>query len=286
MSRVTYVNGRYRPHAASHVHVEDRGFQFADGVYEVCEVREGRLIDEPLHLERLHYSLQELRIEMPMADAALGVVMREVISRNLIRNGYVYVQITRGSARRDHAFPVPPVRPSLVISARSLDPVANDAKAHKGVGIITLPDERWKRPDIKSISLLPNVLAKQVARERGAYEAWLVDETGLVTEGAASNAWIITGEGSLVTRRPDRSILRGVTRTTLLGVLEAQGLRLDERPFDVSEALNAREAFITGATTIVMPVISIDGVPVGNGMPGPISLKLRSIFHHFAVIER
>ena len=286
MGRITYVNGRYLPHGAAQVHVEDRGFQFADGVYEVCEVRAGHLIDAPRHFDRLTRSLRELSISPPAGEGALHVIMRQIIARNRVRDGYVYVQVTRGVAPRDHAFPVPPVRATLVVSARSLDPAANEAKAQKGVRVITVPDERWKRPDIKSISLLPNVLARQAAREQGAYEAWLVDEQGFVTEGAASNAWIVTREGVIVTRRPDHSILRGVTRTTLLDVLQARGLRLEERPFTVAQAQSAAEAFITGATTIVLPVICVDDIPIGNGKPGPISLMLRSCFHHFAVIER
>ena len=286
MGRITYVNGRYLPHGAARVHVEDRGFQFADGVYEVCEVRAGHLIDVPRHLERLKRSLGELAIVPATGEGALLVIMRQVIARNRVRDGYVYVQVTRGVAPRDHAFPVPPVRPTLVVSARSLDPEANEAKAQKGIRVITLPDERWKRPDIKSISLLPNVLARQAARAQGASEAWLVDEQGFITEGAASNAWIVTREGDIVTRRADHAILRGVTRTTLLDVLQARGLTLTERPFTVAQACSAAEAFITGATTIVLPVIAIDDVPIGDGKPGPLSLMLRSCFHHFAVIAR
>jgi D-alanine transaminase len=286
MSRVTYVNGRYLPHGAAAVHVEDRGFQFADGVYEVCEVRAGHLIDAPRHVERLHRSLRELAIASPMSDGALDVVLRQIIARNLIRDGYVYVQVTRGIAPRDHAFPLPPVRPTLVVSARALDPLANEAKARKGVRVITLPDERWKRPDIKSTSLLPNVLARQAARAAGAYEAWLVDEQGFVTEGSASNAWIITRAGVVVTRQAEHAILRGVTRTTLLDALKAHDLRLEERPFTVAEANGAAEAFVTGATTIVLPVVQIDDARIGEGTPGPISLMLRSCFHQFAAIAR
>ena len=277
MSRITYVNGRYVPHAQASVHVEDRGYQFADGVYEVCEIRSGELIDEERHLDRLGYSLSELQIIPPVGRAALKFIMRQVIHRNRVGNGLVYLQVTRGVAPRDHAFPKA-TRAALIVSARPLERAALDARAETGVKVITHPDERWRRPDIKSISLLPNILAKQAAKEQGAQEAWLVDDAGYVTEGSASNAWIITGEGTVVTRQADRSILRGVTRTGLLDVLAALGLKLEERPFSVSEALEASEAFLTGATTLVTPVVRIDGKPIGSGRPGKVVPRLRQAF--------
>ena len=282
MSRIAYVNGRYLPQQAATVHVEDRGYQFSDGVYEVCEVRGGRIIDQRRHLARLKRSLDELRIDMPMSEAALATVMRECVRRNRVRDGIIYLQITRGVARRDHAFPPPGTRPSVVIIAHGLDAVGNERIAADGVAVITVPDNRWLRVDIKSISLLPNVLAKQAARERGAKEAWFVDAEGNVTEGSSSNAWIVTKGGKVVTRPADHGILRGITRTVLIEVISAQGLQLEERPFTVEEAYGAREAFLTSASQIVMPVVRIDEHPVGNGAPGSIATALRAEFHRHA----
>ena len=282
MSRIAFVNGRYLPRGEATVHVEDRGYQFSDGVYEVCEVRDGRLIDERRHVERLQRSLGELRIRLPMSPAALGVVMRETIRRNRVHDGIVYLQITRGVARRDHAFPPPGTRPSIVVTARNLDMARNERAAAQGVAVVTLPDNRWERVDIKSISLLPNVLAKQAAREQGAGEAWFVDRDGKVTEGSSSNAWIVTMGGKVVTRAADKGILRGITRTVLIGAIEAQGLTLEERPFTVEEAYGAREAFLTAASQVVLPVVRIDGRPVGNGAPGSVATALRKDFHRHA----
>ncbi|HXF88362.1 MAG TPA: D-amino-acid transaminase [Xanthobacteraceae bacterium] len=282
MSRIAYVNGRYVPHRAAAVHVEDRGYQFSDGVYEVCEVRDGRLVDARRHLERLAYSLRELRIAEPMAMSALRVVLQEVIRRNRVRWGIVYLQVTRGVARRDHAFPPQPTRPNIVVTARNMDLAAAERTAGEGVAVITVPDNRWARVDIKSISLLPNVLAKQAAREAGAREAWFVDRQGRVTEGSSSNAWIVTPEGKVVTHPVNHSILRGITRTVLLDVIAAQGLTLEERAFSVEEAYAAREAFLTSASQIVIPVVRIDGRPIGNGAPGLVATALRREFHRFA----
>jgi D-alanine transaminase len=282
MSRIAYVNGRYLPRGDAMVHIEDRGYQFADGVYEVCEVRGGRIVDERLHLQRLQRSLGELRIAAPMAPAALGVVMHETVRRNRVRNGIVYLQITRGVARRDHGFPPPGTPPSLVVTARNLDFVGNEKVAAAGTAVITVPDNRWARVDIKSTALLPNVLAKQAAREQGAREAWFVDAQGRVTEGSSTNAWIVTQDGKVVTRPADHAILRGITRTVLIGAIEAQGLTFEERPFTVGEALAAPEAFVTAASQIVMPVVRIDGRPVGDGKPGPVTMALRQAFHKHA----
>ncbi|MGI8571001.1 MAG: D-amino-acid transaminase [Methylocella sp.] len=279
MSRAAYVNGRYVLHRDAMVHIEDRGYQFADGVYEVCEVFRGALIDERRHFERLAYSLAELQIAPPVPARALAVVVREVMARNRVENGFVYVQVTRGVAPRDHVFPQKPARPSLVVTARHVDPEKSDITARKGISIITTPDLRWKRADIKTISLLPNVLARQLARESGACEAWLVDSLGMVTEGAASNAWIISKAGVVVTRQLDHSILRGITRTTLIEIVAAEGLKLEERKFNLEEVFAAREAFITGATTLIMPVVRIDGRAIGAGIPGPVASKLRAMFH-------
>ena len=282
MSRIAYVNGRYLAHHTAAVHVEDRGYQFSDGVYEVCEVRGARLIDQRRHLARLKRSLDELRMDMPMPEAALAVVMRECMRRNRLRDGIIYLQITRGVARRDHGFPPPGTRPSVVVTTHSIDVAANERTAAEGVAVITVPDNRWQRVDIKSISLLPNVLAKQVARERGAKEAWFVDRNGHITEGSSSNAWIVTPGGKVVTRPADNGILRGITRTVLIDVIRAQGLELEERPFTAEEAYGAREAFLTSASQIVMPIICIDEHPVGNGAPGLIATALRAEFHRYA----
>jgi D-alanine transaminase len=284
LSRVAYVNGRYVPHREAMVHVEDRGYQFADGVYEVCEVREGRPVDERRHLDRLDRSLRELRIGWPISRQALGVVLRETVRRNRVRYGIVYLQITRGVAPRDHAFPPAETASSLVVTAKSLGAARNEAIAAAGIAVITVAENRWPRVDIKSVSLLPNVLAKQAAREAGAKEAWFVDQDGRVTEGSSTNAWIVTRDGKLVTRPTDHGILRGITRTVLLDVIAAQGLTFDERPFTVEEAQAAREAFVTSASQIVMPVVSIDGRPVGNGAPGLIATALRRDFHRYAEI--
>jgi D-alanine transaminase len=282
MSRIAYVNGRYLPMRAAAVQVEDRGYQFGDGVYEVCEVRGGRLIDERRHMARLVRSLDELRIRMPMSLAALGVVLREVVARNRVSYGIVYLQITRGVARRDHAFPVPDVPPSLVATARALNRARNEALAAKGIAVISVPDNRWGRVDIKTIGLLPNVLARQAAIEKGARDAWFVDSSGHVTESASGNTWIVTQAGTVVTRPADHAILRGITRTVLLEAIKAQGLAVEERAFTLEEAFAAREAFITSASQIVMPVVQIDDRTVGGGKPGPIATALRREFHDFA----
>lgn len=285
MSRIAYVNGRYLRRSEASVNIEDRGYQFADGVYEVCEVRGGRLVDERRHMERLQRSLNELRIALPMSLAALGTILRETVRRNRVVDGIVYLQITRGVAKRDHPFPSVPVRPAIVVTANRLDIQKMDTMAAEGVAVITVPDNRWDRVDIKSISLLPNVLAKQTAREQGAREAWFVDRAGFVTEGSSSNAWIVTREGKVVTRQADHTILKGITRAVVLEAMKAQGLELEERPFTVEEAQRAREAFLTSASQLVLPVVQIDGKPVGNGAPGLIASALRRDFHRFAELS-
>ena len=282
MSRIAYVNGRYLPQRKATVHIEDRGYQFSDGVYEVCEVRGGCVIDQRRHLARLKRSLGELDIALPMSETALGIIMRECMRRNRVHNGIIYLQITRGVARRDHAFPPPGTDPSVVVTARNIDFAGNERAAAEGLAVITVPDNRWQRVDIKSISLLPNVLAKQAARERGAKEAWFIDGRGQVTEGSSSNAWIVTKGGKVVTRPADNGILRGITRSVLIDVIKAQGLELEERPFTVEEAQGAREAFLTSASQIVMPVVRIDDRPVGNGAPGSVATALRAEFHRHA----
>ncbi|MGX7743559.1 D-amino-acid transaminase [Rhodopseudomonas parapalustris] len=282
MSRIAYVNGRYLDMRDASVNIEDRGYQFADGVYEVCEVRGGKLVDMSRHLARLQRSLRELRITEPMPLAALSVVMHQVVRRNRVNQGIVYLQVTRGVARRDHGFPVTPVKPAVVVTARSLDPSKGQANAARGIKVITLPENRWPRVDIKSTALLPNVLAKQAARDAGAYEAWYVDRDGFVTEGASSNAWIVTKEGRVVTRSADAGILAGVTRAVLIDAFEALQVRFEERPFTPAEAAGATEAFVTASSQIVMPVVAIDGQPIGDGKPGALVKRLREQFHRFA----
>jgi D-alanine transaminase len=279
MTRIVYVNGQYVPYAHAAVHAEDRGFQFADAVYEVCEVVRGRLVDETRHMARLTRSLAELRIPQPMTARAWSRVLRETIRRNRVRDGIVYLQVSRGAGPRDFLFPTSDVLPTVVCLARSVSPRRLAAAAEKGIAVATMPDTRWARCDIKTVMLLPAALAKESARGEGAKEAWFIDDKGYVTEGASSNAWIVDKEGRLVTRQVDHAILRGVTRTTLVDVLKRESLELVERPFTVEEAKAAREAFVTSATNIVMPVVSIDGQPVGNGAPGLLSQRLRAEFH-------
>lgn len=285
MSRIAYVNGRYVPHGKASVHIEDRGYQFADGVYEVCEVRRGKLVDARRHLDRLERSLFELLIDMPMSRAALELVLREIVRRNMVREGIVYLQVTRGVAPRDHAFPAPDTPPSLVVTARSQNVAVRNATAQTGIAVISLPETRWARVDIKSVGLLPNVLAKQAAKEAGAREAWFVDTEGFVTEGASSNAWIVTKDGALVTRPANNAILRGITRTVVLDEAAALGLRVEERAFTLTEAHDAAEAFNTAATALVMPVVQLDGQMIGEGRPGPVASRLRNCFHDFTEIS-
>ena len=278
MGRVAYVNGRFVRHAEAAVHIEDRGYQLADAVYEVWAVFGGALADAPGHFARLKRSLGELRIAAPMSDAALTIVMRETLRRNRIVDGAIYLQVGRGVAPRDHAFPDPPVAPSIVLTARATDMAASEARAAKGVGVVTVPENRWGRCDIKTVGLLPNVMAKQAAREAGAVEAWFVDELGLVTEGASSNAWIVDAEGRLRTRDIQANILRGVTRLTVMRLVEESGLAMEERAFTVEEAKSAREAFVTGAGSLVLPVVRVDGAKVGDGVPGPVAKRLRELY--------
>lgn len=284
MSRIAYVNGRYVDHSRAMVHVEDRGYQFADGVYEVCEVARGQIVDMRRHLDRLDRSLSELRIAWPMARRSLEIVMREIVRRNHVTNGLVYLQVTRGVARRDHVFPSYDTRPAIVMTAKRTRPEVAEAKAETGARVITVPENRWERVDIKTVGLLPNVLARQQAKEAGAQEAWFVDGDGSVKEGAATNAWIVTRDGVLVTRPAEFGILRGITRTTLFDVAAELGLAIEERAFTVEEAQAAREVFMTSATSVVTPIVAVDGVVIGNGNPGSVALSLRNAF--FAIAEK
>jgi D-alanine transaminase len=280
MSRIAYVNGRYVPHRAASVHVEDRGYQFADGVYEVVCIQHGDVIDEEPHLDRLERSLGELRIAMPMSRRAMKHVTRELVRRNRVADGIVYTQITRGVARRDHPFPAAGTPPSIVMTSRRIKP--QDPKLFReGIAVISMPDIRWQRCDIKSVSLLPNVLGKQQAREAGAYEAWFVDRDGNVTEGGSTNAWIVTKDGELVTRQLGNAILGGITRRSLIRLAEEAQIRVVERPFSLDEARAAREAFLTSTTSFVIPIVKLDGKPVGSGKPGPLAARLRELYYGY-----
>jgi D-alanine transaminase len=276
MAGVAYVNGSYLPLSEAAVSIEDRGFQFADAVYEAWAVLGGQLADADGHFTRLERSLDELRIDHPMSRAALKLVIRETLRRNRITNGFCYLQITRGQAHRDHAFPKPSVRPSVIVTAKPLDYAAEARKAEKGVAVFTQPDIRWGRCDIKTVGLLPNVLAKQAAKEQGGYEAWLVDEQGMVTEGASTNAWIVTKDGVLVTRDTSANILRGITRMNLIELAGELQMPVEQRAFSVLEAQEAKEAFLTAASAFVTPIVAIDGKQVGDGKPGPVAARLRA----------
>ena len=279
MSRIAYVNGRYVPHSLATVHVEDRGYQFADGVYEVVAVRDGHLVDLDPHFERLDRSLSELEIEAPMSRAALGFILKEIVRRNRVTHGIVYLQITRGVAPRDHQFPADATG-AMVVTARNAIPKV--AQRETGIGVVSTLDIRWKRCDIKTISLLPNVLAKQKAVEAGAYEAWQVDLDGYVTEGSATNAWIVSRDGEIITRQTDEAILSGVTRLAVMALAEREGITLIERPFTLDEVKSAKEAFLTSTTSNVMPVIEIDGSSIGNGHPGTVTRALSELYERFA----
>lgn len=282
MPRVAYVNGRYQRHSDAAVHVEDRGFQFADGVYEVCEVRHGFIVDLTRHLNRLERSLGELAMDMPMSRAALTQVIREVLRRNHVKNGLYYLQVTRGAAKRDHVFPAPGTPMTVVVTAKSTDPSVIAKKNANGISAITVPDNRWDRVDIKSVGLLPNCMARQQAKEAGAQEAIYVDKDGTVKEGAATNVWIVDESGTLVTRPAEHGILRGITRTTLMDIAAKLGLPVREGYFTVDEMLKAREVFITAATSICFPVVSIDDQTIANGHPGSVSQKIREAFFDIA----
>jgi D-alanine transaminase len=284
MSRIAYVDGVYQPIDMPGIHVEDRGYQFADGVYEVFAVHNGHLIDEIAHLDRLERSLAELNIAAPMSRPALQIVLHETMSRNRVRNGIVYLQVTRGVASRDHNYPVG-LKPVLVITARPSDPARRDRVLREGISVVTVPDQRWGRCDIKSISLLPNVLARQTAKDKGVQEAWQVDADGMVTEGAATNAWIVDSQGVLRTRPANAGILNGIVRQTIIGLLDEMDLTFDERAFSVDEARAARECFSTASTLAVFPVVNIDGHDIGNGKPGDVALKIADQYDQHSLIE-
>lgn len=280
MTRIAYVKsgtrpGMYVPRREALVPMEDRGFVFADGVYEVCEFRDGRLVDEDRHIARYEASLASLRIRSPMSRRSLQSVLRETIRRNPVLTGLIYFQVTRGVAPRDHAFPSPDTPTTLIVFVSPIDVGAREDKWTNGVSVTTMRDERWHRRDIKSVSLLPNILAKQRARDAGAYEAWLVDDDGFVTEGASTNAWICTRDGVLVTRSLGPEILPGVSRAIVMGAARETGVQVEERGFTVEEAYNSSEAFLTSSSSMLIPVVAIDAKPVNKGRPGPLSWRLR-----------
>ncbi|MBK1661643.1 D-amino-acid transaminase [Paracraurococcus ruber] len=278
MSRIAYVNGRYLDQRLAEVNIEDRGYQFGDGIYEVVHLFQGRFVDEDRHLARLERSLAEIRLPMPMPRAALRHVLLEVARRNRVTEGLLYMQVTRGVARRDHAFPARPVPPALVVTIRRIPPYPRDIDRW-AIACISHPDLRWARRDIKSVNLLPNVLARQAAREQGAAEAILYEEaTGLVTEGAATTFWIVDEHGVIRTRHLDHAILPGCTRGALVAELRDAGIGFVEREFSLAEMRRAREAFITSATSFVKPVTRIDGTPVGDGRVGPVTRRLFDLF--------
>lgn len=278
MTQIAYVNGAYLPLARAAVSINDRSLQFGDAVYEVWGVRNGRLMDAAPHIVRLKRSLGELRIAMPMPETALMAVVRETMRRNRVRDGLVYLQVSRGVAPRDHAFPSATVTPSLIVTSKNLDMAALEHRLTHGVSVITLPESRWARCDIKTTNLLPNVLAKQQAREQGAYEAWFVDTDGTVTEGSSSNAWIVDRDGRLMTRALSNRILHGITRAAILDVAHQQGLEFVEAAFTVADAQAAREAFMTAALSPLIPVVAVDGVTLGDGRPGPLARALRAAY--------
>jgi D-alanine transaminase len=278
MARVAYVNGRWLDQRSASVSIEDRGYQFGDGIYEVVHVFRGRFVDEERHLARLDRSLREIRLPGPMPRAALLQVMRELVRRNRVAEGLVYMQVTRGVARRDHAFPRPGVAPALVMTVKRIPPYPKDVDAWAAAAI-TWPDQRWTRCDIKSVNLLPNVLARQAAREAGAIEAVLYDEqTGEVTEGAATSFWIVDERGTLRTRQLGHAILPGCTRDALIAELAEVGIAHEEGAFTLEEARRAQEAFLTSATSFVKPIIRLDGQPVGEGRVGPVTRRLFDLF--------
>ena len=283
--RIAYVNGRYLPHGETGVHIEDRALQLGDGIYEVTNVLDGRPIDEEPHLDRMERSLRELGIAMPMGRAALKLVMREMIARNRIANGLLYLQVTRGAVRRDHVPPKDGPRPTLIMTMRAQDVAALAARMEKGIAVATQPDIRWGRCDIKTVQLLPNLMAKQAARAAGAFEAWLVDQAGHVTEGGSTNAWIVTAGGTVITRALSNAILPGVTRRVMMEAAAEAQLKVVERSFTVAEAKAAKEAFITSATGAAVPVVTIDGATIGDGKPGPVTRRIRELYDARAGIK-
>jgi D-alanine transaminase len=282
MSRIVYVNGAYLPEEEAKISVFDRGFLFADGVYEVSSVLAGKLIDNASHMARLQRSLDELKMAPPLPLDEIPPIQREIVARNALDQGTVYLQVTRGAADRDFPFPEG-VPSSLVIFSQERN-LVEDPAAARGIAVITLPDIRWQRRDIKTVQLLAPALAKQAAQDAGANDAWLVED-GHVTEGSSNNAYIVTSDGTIVTRALSNAILHGITRRAVLALAEREGLKVEERSFTPEEAYEAAEAFITSASTFVYPVVKIDGRILGNGVPGPVASKLRQLYIEMALAE-
>ncbi|MEK9673540.1 MAG: D-amino-acid transaminase [Rhodospirillaceae bacterium] len=275
MSRTVYVNGEFVAEEDAKVSVFDRGFLFADGVYEVSSVLGGKLVDNAAHLVRLERSLGELKMASPANGAEITAIQKELIKRNNLSEGVVYLQVTRGAADRDFNFPKD-AKPSLVMFTQTKSILKNPS-ADKGISVVTLPDIRWQRRDIKTVGLLPASMAKQAAKDMGADDAWMVQD-GHITEGTSNNAFIVTDDGTIITRGLSNSILHGITRKAVLKVCEEAGLSLVERAFTPEEAYEAREAFLTSASSFVMPVIKIDNHILGNGVPGPVAQKVRALY--------
>lgn len=282
MARIVYVNGAYLPEDDAKISVFDRGFLFADGVYEVSTVLEGRLVDNARHLDRLERSLAELAMPAPASRTEIEEIQREVVACNGLREGILYLQVTRGAADRDFAYPAEPV-PSLVMFTQEKVLIDNPAAA-RGMSVITVPDQRWARRDIKTVGLLPASMAKQAAQEAGAGDAWMVED-GFVTEGSSNNAYIVTTDGRLVTRQLGTEILHGITRRAVLAIAREMNLTIEERPFTPDEAHDAAEAFVTSASSFVMPVVKIDARILSNGAPGPVAARLRERYIELALAD-
>src|SRR6516165_4027792 len=280
LDQIAYVNGAYVPLTEAKVSILDRGFLFADGIYEVSAVLGGKLVDNDSHLARLKRSVDEISLPLPESLERIVEIQRELIARNSLENGLVYIEVTRGAdTGRDFAFPKG-VKPTLVMFT-SVKDIINAASAKTGINVITVPDIRWERRDIKSVALLAQVLAKQAAAEAGASEAWMLED-GYVTEGGSSSAFILTKDDVIVTRKNSNAILPGCTRKAVVALAEERQLRVEERSFTVEEALAAKEAFATSASLFVQPVVAIDGKKVGDGKPGPMATRLREIYVEFA----
>lgn len=277
MSRTVFVNGDYLPDAEAKVSVFDRGFLMADGVYEVTSVLDGKLVDFAGHMARLRRSLGELGMSEPATEDELLAIHRELVARNGVQHGMVYLQVTRGAPpERDFAYPDPATPPTLVLFTQSKPGLVDNPLAQSGMSVVSIPDQRWARRDIKTVQLLWPSMGKMIAKEKGADDAWMVED-GQVTEGTSNNAYIVK-DGALVTRGLGPEILSGITRTAVLRLARELQMRVEERPFTLEEAREAQEAFVTSATTFVMPVVRIDGEPVGEGRPGPVATRLRALY--------
>lgn len=279
MSRIVYVNGEYVPEEEAMISVFDRGFLFADGVYEVSAVINRKLVDNDAHMARLARSMNELKMTPPGTPVEIEAIQLKLIEENDLNEGVIYLQVTRGAADRDFAFPID-ATPSLVMFTQAKS-ITSNAVAEKGISVITVPDIRWKRRDIKTVGLLPASMAKQASVEAGAGDAWFVED-GIVNEGSSNNAFIVTHEGKIVTRHLGTEILHGITRKAVMALAAEENLEVEERAFTPEEAYEAREAFSTSASAFVMPVVKIDGHVLGNGVPGPVAEKLRALYIEMA----